>query len=135
MKILFLCKWNIYRSQIAEAFFNEYSKKHKAISARFIKPDRDNHKLVIRAMKEKGIDLSNSHSKALTKEMIDSADRIILMSQDLLPFAGNFQREKVEIWNIPDSNAKEEEEHKYHELTETRDIIEKEVKNLIKRLP
>ena len=33
MNILFVCKSNINRSQIAEAFFNEFSKNHKAISA------------------------------------------------------------------------------------------------------
>ena len=33
MKVLFVCKSNIGRSQMAEAFFNKFSKNHKAISA------------------------------------------------------------------------------------------------------
>ena len=37
MKILFVCKYNIFRSQAAEAYFNQIAKekglKHKAYSA------------------------------------------------------------------------------------------------------
>ena len=66
MKILFLCKWNLFRSQIAEAFFNKYSKKDKAISASFRIPDRKSHKLVIRAMQEKGIDISKKEYKKIS---------------------------------------------------------------------
>lgn len=134
MKILFLCKSNIFRSQIAEAFFNKYSKKHNSKSAGFIKPDKNNHEFIIRAMSEKGIDISNKYSKELTKEMIDSADKIILMNDDLLSFAGNIPKNKLEIWDIEDTNASEEDEHKYPEIVAKRDKIEIRVKDLIKRL-
>ncbi len=85
-------------------------------------------------MKEKGIDISNKYSKELTKEMIDSADKIILMNGDLLHFAGNLPKEKIEIWDIEDTDASEEDEHKYQEIVIKRDKIETRVKDLIKRL-
>ena len=134
MKILFLCKSNIFRSQIAEAFFNKYSKKHTSESARFVVPDRKNHKFIIRAMKEKGIDVSNKYSKELTKKRIESADKIILMNKDLLPLSSSLPKDKLEIWDIEDTNAGEEDEHKYKEIVTKRDKIEKRVKDLIKRL-
>ncbi|MDE1827919.1 MAG: low molecular weight phosphatase family protein, partial [Candidatus Micrarchaeota archaeon] len=90
MKILFVCRGNIGRSQMAEAFFAKMSKKNSATSAgthsreegvegvklgigRWDTPD---------AMKEIGFDVSDKVSKQLTPEMINSADRVIVIMTD-----------------------------------------------------
>lgn len=134
MEILFLCRGNVYRSQIAEAFFNEYSSNHNAKSAAIDKPLEKMDKLVIRVMKEKGIDISRSLSEKVTEEMINSSDKIIIMNQDLLDYGQNLPKEKIEIWDVKDSDAKEKDEHKYPELVQGREIIEGKVKDLIRRL-
>ncbi len=59
MKVLFLCSSNIFRSQMAEAFFNTYAKKHHSESAALHTPQNNMHALVVRAMKEKGIEISH----------------------------------------------------------------------------
>lgn len=131
MKVLFLCSSNIFRSQVAEAFFNKYS-EHKAESAALIKPQDKMHSLVVRAMKEKGIDISQNKSKATTIKMVDEADLIILMDSSLefyLPI-----KKDMEIWDIQDVIARENEESKYKEFVEVRDKIEKKVKELIDKI-
>ena len=132
MNILFLCSSNIFRSQIAEAFFNKYSKNNKAESAALIKPQERMHKLVIKAMKEKGIDITTNKSKIINKEMIDKADLVILMNPYLKKFLNTGK--KIEIWSIPDVIASEEEKEKYEEFISIRDIIENKVKELINKI-
>jgi len=135
MKVLFLCSANVFRSQIAEAFFNKYSKKHKAKSAALIKPQDKMHKLVIRAMKEKEIDINKNISKKATLEIIEKADLIILMNPDLKKHFRNINKnKKIIIWNIPDLVAKETDEHLYPKIIEIRNLIEQKIKELINRI-
>ncbi|MBI2449023.1 hypothetical protein HYV49_01880 [Candidatus Pacearchaeota archaeon] len=139
MKVLFLCSSNVFRSQIAEAYFNFYSKKHKAQSAALIKPQDKMHKLVVRAMHENGINIKENKSKKVTKEMLQNADVIILMNSELNEYVENLKKHfkpnvKIETWNIPDVIAKETDEHLYPEFVKARDIIKKKVKELVKRL-
>ena len=130
--VVFVCSSNIFRSQIAEAFFNKYSKKHKAQSAALIKPQEKMHKLVVRAMKDKGVDISKNKSKLLNKDMINEANLIILMNQNLKNLLQTTK--KTEIWNIPDIIAGEDDESKYKEFIKTRDKIEEHVKNLVRKI-
>jgi len=55
-KILFICVENACRSQVAEAFFNKYSKDARAYSAGS-KPAKEIDPKTVEVMKEKGIDL------------------------------------------------------------------------------
>ncbi len=114
---------------MAEAFFNEYSKTHKAESAAVVKPQEKMHKLVVRAMKERGIDISKNISKKVTKKMINESDRIILMNPDLENLIKI--NKKVEIWNIPDVIATEDDEYIYPKFIKIRDMIERKVKELL----
>ena len=107
MKILFLCSSNIFRSQIAEAFFNKLSNKYRVQSAALISPQDKMHLFVIKAMKEEGIDISNNKSKKVSEEMLKEADIIILMSENLRPLLNNYNSSlkksvKIEAWDIPD---------------------------------
>jgi protein-tyrosine-phosphatase len=77
--VLFVCIHNSGRSQMAEAFFNEMAKgKAKAISAG-TKPSDSVNPVVIKAMKEEGIDIGNNKPKMLTMEMVQSANLMITM--------------------------------------------------------
>jgi len=77
--VLFVCVGNSGRSQIAEAFFNQLAKgKAQAYSAGTQPADNVNP-VVVDAMREVGIDISNNIPKALTPEMMEQADRIVTM--------------------------------------------------------
>jgi len=86
MKILFICKWNVGRSQIAEELFNKYSKKHRAISAGTHALRFKDQKLkdfayeVVKVMQEKGIDVGNKIPSQLSPELAKSSDRIIVLT-------------------------------------------------------
>ena len=77
--VLFVCVGNSGRSQMAEAFFNHLAgNRAKAISAGTRPADKVGT-VVIEAMREVGIDISNAKPKALTMEMVEQADRMITM--------------------------------------------------------
>ena len=56
-KVLFICVGNAARSQMAEAFFNVFSKEGRAISAG-VKLKEEVDPNAVRVMKEVGIDIS-----------------------------------------------------------------------------
>ncbi len=123
---------------MAEAFFNKYSKKHKAESGALIKPQDKMHALVVRAIGEEGIDIKENKSKKFTKDMLDNADVIVLMNpnlnrhiRDLKDLKPNM---KIETWDIPDVIAKETDEHLYPEFVKARNIIKDKIIELIKQL-
>lgn len=127
-KFLFVCVHNSGRSQMAEAFFNHYAAgKAEAISAG-TQPASHVDQTVVKAMKEIGIDISSKHAKALTSEMLDSADRVITMgcsSEGICPatFA------PTEDWQLEDPEGQPIEK-----VREIRDEIEAKVKKLIKEI-
>jgi arsenate reductase len=111
MKILFVCKGNHGRSQIAEAIFNNISGgKHIATSAgtkvTTEEKDRDGHKvsapLIIEVMKELGIDVSEKIRNQLTPEMVEKADKIVVMAQPETIPEYLKQSKKAIYWEVPD---------------------------------
>lgn len=85
MKVLFLCEYNIARSQMAQAFFNRIVKKEKAKSAG-TNPEFDGKAInsvnpnAILSMKEIGYDLSKKKSKVLTGKLVDWADKVVVFN-------------------------------------------------------
>lgn len=125
--ILFVCYGNAFRSQIAEAFFNRYSKnpEYKAISAGtnpFGRIPAD----TIALMNEKDIDVSSHKSKRLTKEMIDGAYRIYILNDDDF---SDLPQEKIVLMPIADPINEDLEMQR-----KIRGEIEKKVKKIIKEL-
>ena len=88
MNVLFICKHNEGRSQIAEALFNHLSKKHSAISAgtEAVEADEPLPEATILCMKEIGIDLTRQHRRKLTIRMFNEADKVVvIMEKDTCP--------------------------------------------------
>jgi len=132
MKLLFLCRANVTRSQMAEAFFNRYSKKHTSESAG-LNLDSDNiDERVIRTMKEIGFDLSDKKPKKVTDEMIDNADRIIIVSPDLEQYYT--WNKKPIIWNIYDIVKGENEQIDYRQFVDIRERVKTKIEELVKEL-
>jgi len=118
MNVLFVCNGNVARSQIAETLFNHLS-GHQATSAgtavRHLDVEGQTIKahsetpgrpvtpgIVLDLMQEKGFDLSGNTRNQVTLEMVDSADRIILMLGRIPPEEFLAQSEKTEVWDITD---------------------------------
>jgi protein-tyrosine-phosphatase len=112
MRVLFVCSGNVFRSQIAEAFFSKYSKKNSATSAG-IEAKRLHHEgkklegecpLAVRLMAEVGIDVSKNRSKQMTKATARAADLIIwLINTDDLP--GYLRGDKrLRVWQVSNLN-------------------------------
>ncbi len=139
MNVLFLCRANVFRSQMAEAFFNKYAKGNNSIakSAALITSDQIPF-YVINVMKAKNLDLSKNKSKPLTKELVGWADLLVLMNKNLDPFLKiaiqDKKNPKIEIWNIKDMSEGYPADKQPAFFTKTGDIIEERVKDLIMRL-
>ncbi|MBW2995201.1 arsenate reductase ArsC [Candidatus Woesearchaeota archaeon] len=125
--ILFVCVGNMGRSQMAEGFFNNISKKYKSISAG-INAVHEMSPIIIDVMKEIGIDISKQRPKQLVADMVESASRIIAMGDDVKK--SNFLPVKLaENWHIPDPIGKTPEQ-----LKMIRDMIKEKVEKLINEL-
>lgn len=114
MKVLFVCRTNIGRSQVAEAFYNEFSKKHTATSAG-TQTNEDGMPLgilrganeIVSCMKnEYGLDVTNKNVKFLQMKMLESADLVIVMAErETLPdYLRKFS--KVIYWDVEDPTGK-----------------------------
>jgi arsenate reductase len=127
-KILFVCVHNSGRSQMAEAFFNNYANgKAQAFSAG-TQPASHTDRNVLQAMREIGIDISAQRPKMLTLKMMEDADRVITMGcgvegvcpATLVP---------TEDWQLEDPEGKPIER-----VRAIRDEVETKVKRLIEEL-
>ncbi|MCH7801228.1 MAG: low molecular weight phosphatase family protein [Chloroflexi bacterium] len=101
MNVLFVCNGNVARSQIAETMFNHLSDhqatsagtavRHLDVEGQTIKAHSESPGapvtpgIVLELMQEKGFDLSNNMRNQVTPEMVDSADRVILMLGKIPP--------------------------------------------------
>lgn len=106
MKILFVCKKNIFRSKIAEAYFNKINKNKsiRAISAGVNSkgtPLYKNEKEILRTF---GIKFNTKFNK-VTPSLLDKQDKIIVVANDvpLRYFEGD--NREIEVWRISDAKA------------------------------
>ncbi len=128
--ILFVCVENAGRSQMAEAFARKLGLR--ASSAGTV-PNTRLNPVVIQAMREKGIDLSQNSPKALTSEMIDRAGLVVTMGCSVeevcpRPMLAKMQKKLVD-WNLSDPKGKP-----IAEVRKIRDEIEGRVVELSKNL-
>jgi len=125
--ILFVCKGNSGRSQMAEAFFNFFSKSRRAISAG-TNPDKKIHPWTIQIMKEVGIDVSWQKPKSLSNKLMKGADKIIVMDSELLDNIPKKYLSKTEEWKIEKLFGKS-----IRQVRKIRNQIKIKTKQLIKK--
>ena len=124
--VLFICIGNSGRSQIAEAFLNNFSKKFTAVSAG-TEPDKNIHPRTIKLMEEIGIDVSKRKPKLLNLKMLEKSDKIIILDSELLNNIPKKYLVKTELWKIEKLPGKS-----MREVKKIRNQIEKKVKQLIR---
>lgn len=124
---IFACVHNAGRSQMSAALFNQLADltKARAISAGTQPADRV-HPVVLEAMKEVGIDLSNAKPQKLTSELAQGADMLITMGcGDECPYVPGLRRDD---WPLPDPKGQGIET-----VRKTRDEIKSRVMALLNR--
>ena len=126
MKFLFVCIENAGRSKMAEAFARSIGLN--ASSAGTV-PASEVNPTVVKVMEEVGIEISQPKPKYLDAQMIDEADRIILMGcsvESVCPavLLGKMKK-KSEDWNLEDPKGKPIEE-----VRKIRDEIQARVRAL-----
>ena len=115
MNVNFVCRANLGRSQMAQAMFNRLS-RHRSTSTGTMVLEMEGQTLAERAevapsvvlvlelmSEEEGLDLSSEQRTQLTPELVDAADKVIVMAEretwpDYLVEGG-----KVELWEIGDA--------------------------------
>ena len=103
--MLFVCVHNAGRSQMAEALLNKLaSSRHLAIcgtSAGTV-GGKTLNPAAVEVMREIGIDMSTQTSKALTREMIEQADKVITMGCGVESKACPANYYVTEDWGLDD---------------------------------
>jgi arsenate reductase (thioredoxin) len=125
-KILFVCIENAGRSQMAEAFANKYGKDKFVILSAGNKPAEIVNPVVVKVMKEKGMDISANKPKLLTFQMVQDSNLIVTMGcndQGICP--GPFFKPTIE-WKLEDPKGKP-----IDKVREIRDEIEQKVQRLL----
>lgn len=135
MKILFICKYNAFRSRVAEEYFNKINKNKKIISfSRGIimggGPDPEQ-----RAISKKllGINIAKRKPLPLKLQELLEADLIIVVANDVPGIIFNYSlanlQKKVAIWKIKDEQKRNKKNIKKIEL-----LIKDKVEELNRRL-
>jgi arsenate reductase (thioredoxin) len=101
---IFACVHNAGRSQMSAAFFNQLADPELArgISAG-TQPAEHVHPVVVDAMREVGIDLSNAKPQKLTADLAQGAEMLITMGcGDECPYVPGLIRDD---WPLPDPKS------------------------------
>ena len=137
MKILFVCKGNIGRSQIAESLFNKYTKEHKTKSAGTHVGEKEDQtikqyekaNLLCEVMDEEGINVRNNKRKQLTPKMVKEADKIIVITnkRDWPDYLRS--NDEVIYWNLKDPKGTN-----YNFHVKIKNLVKKNIKKLLDEL-
>jgi len=129
--ILFVCIENSSRSQMAEGFAKKLGLRAESAGTT---PSTQVNSYVVEAMREKGIDISQSKPKGLTADMINHAGLIVLTDSTILKSLRRSLRWKMRKkhveWSLPDPQGQPIEA-----IRLIRDQIELMVKALANKSP
>lgn len=124
-KILFVCVENAGRSQIAEGFIRKFAPHIEVISAG-TNPKSELNPMVVQAMNEIGIDITNQKPKGLTDEMIQTSTAVNMGCMDKESCPALFVKDVIN-WNIPDPKGKD-----ISQVRDIRDQIKDQVLKFLK---
>ena len=133
MKILFVCKYNRFRSQIAESYFKKINKNKKifASSAGMIKGDYPLDKLQVSIARRLGVKIGKK-PKAISLDLLKEQDMIFIVadnvSKSIFKYKGKYIKEIVE-WKIHD-----EENGIIKNIEMIINMIKKNIEDLVEKL-
>ncbi len=115
MKLIFICKHNVFRSRVAEEYFKKTNKdpKIKVISRGLIMGGQSDPAQREIAKKLLGIKIEGRKPVPLTLPELIGADLVIVVANDIPSVVFDYQRitieKKVVIWNIKDEQLQNKE--------------------------
>ncbi len=134
--ILFVCKHNVFRSKVAEAYFRKINKNKelKASGAGIIKADvlNETQKKIVglqrEIAKEFGINIQKD-SKQLNISLLKKQDMIIIVADDVPEkiFSDPFYLKpnlKIVVWQIPDMKGEKSD----------KELIKEDIKVIMKKV-
>ena len=132
MNILFICRFNKFRSKVAEGFFSKLNKnkKHKAKSAGLIRGS-DTDKPIKSAAKEFDLKLKTK-SQGLSSDLLRWHDIGIIVADDVpkeILCDSKKYGKKVRVWKVKDTH-----EDNDVEMRRLIALIGKKVEKLVKEL-
>lgn len=132
MKIIFICRYNRFRSKVAEFYFNKLSKKNKAIGRGIIEVDKPllpEEAQRNKYLREKYGVKVNSKSRGVKVSDLLKSDKIIIVADDVPKdiFSNKKWKDKVIAWKIPDELAANK-----RNIDKSVKIILSKVKKLVK---
>jgi protein-tyrosine-phosphatase len=135
MNILFICKYNAFRSRIAEEYFKKINtNSENEIGSEGLIMDGKADEEQIRIAKEiLDVDISQRNPMPLDLEDLKNADLIVVVANDIPKIIFNYQlvnlQKKLVIWKIKDEQKKNDKNIKKIVLK-----IKKKVESLNKKL-
>lgn len=105
-KILFVCKYNRFRSRVAEAYFKKINenKNWLAESAGIFRGHLPLSKIEVREAKKLGVDILGE-PKSINEEELLKKDLVIVVANDVPREIFNLRREpvpKIIVWKVKD---------------------------------
>jgi protein-tyrosine-phosphatase len=128
MRVLFVCRANVGRSQAAAEFYNQLMPGYGASAGTIVSSpgqklsQRNGAVNIIKVMNEHGSDMSSNQRTQVTEPMLNEFDKVVVMAEpETIPdWLANHP--KVELWTVKDA--------KNQDLETTR-IIALEIKKLV----
>jgi protein-tyrosine-phosphatase len=135
-KVVFICHGNMFRSQIAKAFYNQIQESGSVaysygthVIDRGLQglklSQRSGLEILIAELKKYNIDISNERCEQLKEEYLADADKIVVMAEkEFLP--DWLSKYKYEYWEVPNPEV-----HTAEDIKEITKMIRKKVLKLI----
>ena len=140
--MLFVCKHNVFRSRVAEAFFNKLNKNknYRVESAGIIKWDKKNlrndddaYQAEKKMIRKFGIK-TGGNSRGLSSSLLKRINIVIIVADDVSPsiFKDKSFNGKVIVWKTPDVKPRDTKKEKI--ALKSNRYIENKVKELVEKL-
>lgn len=114
-KVIFICKGNIFRSQIAKGLYNKSAKpgwvaesygtvvQAEGLQGHPIKEYPGMVNTIEMLQKEEGVDISHEHAEQVTPEHLRGASKIVVMAEkEYIPEW--LKSYEYEYWDVPQPN-------------------------------
>ena len=133
VNLLFLCTGNSARSQMAEGFARHLAPAGVRVWSAGTQPSIL-HPEAVRAMRERGLDISSQRSKGLD-EVPKDADVVVTLCGDAADRCPAYPGARLrEHWDLPDPARVESGRESAKAFRTVRDDIERRVRDLVSRL-